>query len=98
MVESRYQARLIKTLKKLFPGCEILKADPSYQQGFPDLLILWKNFWAILEVKADSLASVQPNQDFYIDKLGKMSFAAYIFPENEKEVLNALQQAFKSSR
>jgi hypothetical protein len=27
-----------------------------------------------------------------------MSFAAYIYPENEKEVLSALQQAFKPPR
>lgn len=97
MVEGQYQTKLIKKLKKLFPGCEIIKTDSSYKQGFPDLLILWKTFWAILEVKAFAKANVQPNQDYYIKRLGKMSFAAYIYPENEKEVLCALQQAFKSS-
>lgn len=97
MIEGQYQTKLIKKLKKLFPGCEIIKTDTLYQQGFPDLLILWKSFWAILEVKAFEKANIQPNQDYYIKRLGKMSFAAYIYPENEKEVLCALQQAFKPS-
>ncbi len=95
MIESQYQNKIIKKLKKMFPDCEIIKNDASYQQGFPDLLILWNSFWAILEVKLSRLANVQPNQDYYIEKLGKMSFAAYIYPENEKEVLCALQQTFK---
>jgi hypothetical protein len=95
MTESQYQSKLIKKLEKLFPGCFILKNDPSYQQGAPDLIILWKNFWASLEVKASASSISQPNQGYYIDQLDAMSFAAYIYPENEEEVLNALQQAFK---
>lgn len=98
MTENQYQSKLIKKLEDLFPGCVILKNDSSYQQGIPDLVILWKDFWASLEVKASALASSQPNQDHYIERLDAMSFAAYIYPENEKEVLSALQQAFKPPR
>lgn len=98
MTESQYQSKLIKKLKNMFPGCEIIKGNASYQQGLPDLLILWNNYWAILEVKASVKANVRPNQNYYIQRLGKMSFAAYIYPENEKEVLRALQQAFKPPR
>ena len=76
----------------------ILKNDPSYQQGIPDLIIIWFEYWAALEVKSSAPANVQPNQDYYIEKLDDMSFAAYIYPENEKEVLSALEQAFKSPR
>lgn len=97
MTEAQFQTRLIADLKRIFPGCEIQKMDASYQQGFPDLLILWRDKWAVLEVKKAPTANSQPNQDFYIEKLGHMSFAAYIYPENKKEVLSALQQAFKSS-
>jgi hypothetical protein len=75
-----------------------MKSDPLYMQGLPDLIILWKNFWAVLEVKTSEMAGVQPNQDHYVERLGEMSFAAYIYPENEEEVLNALQQAFKPPR
>lgn len=98
MTENQYQAKIIRRLKEIFPGCEVIKTDASYQQGLPDLLILWENFWAVLEVKAAANSSIQPNQDHYIEKLSAMSFAAYIYPENEEEVLIALQQAFKPPR
>lgn len=98
MTESEYQAKLIKKLYKMFPGCIITKTDTQYQQGFPDLFIIWKNFWASLEVKASPSAPSQPNQEYFINRLDEMSFAAYIYPENEEEVLSALQQAFESPR
>jgi hypothetical protein len=98
MTENRYQAKIIKKLEEIFPGCVVLKNDTSYRQGTPDLTILWQNYWAVLEVKASASASSQPNQGYYIERLDEMSFAAYIYPENEEEVLNALQQAFKPPR
>jgi hypothetical protein len=98
VTEGQYQSGIIKKLEKMFPGCEILKTDAGYRQGFPDLIILWEEYWAALEVKIEPSSSSQPNQDYYVDKLNGMSFAAYIYPESEREVLNALQQAFKSPR
>jgi hypothetical protein len=97
MTENQYQAKLIKKLEKMFPGSIILKTD-LIRQGFPDLLIIWKKYWASLEIKASAVAKSQPNQGHYIKQLNKMSFAAYIYPENEEEVLSALQQAFKPPR
>lgn len=98
MTENQYQAKLIKKLREIFPGCVVLKSDPSYLQGIPDLILLWWGFWAALEVKISPMASTQPNQDYYIEKLNEMSFAVYIYPDNEEEVLGALQQAFKPPR
>lgn len=98
MTENQYQAKLIRKLERTFPGCVILKNDPSYRQGIPDLILLWNDFWASLEVKMSPSASSQPNQDYYVEQLNEMSFAAYIYPENEREVLDALQQAFESPR
>jgi Holliday junction resolvase-like predicted endonuclease len=98
MAENRYQAKLIKKLKDLFPGCVILKNDSGYRQGMLDLIILWGKYWASLEVKDSASSSMRPNQEYYIEQLDKMSFAAKIYPENEKEVLSALQQAFKPPR
>jgi hypothetical protein len=98
VTEAQYQAKVIKKLKLIFPGCSIMKTDSSYRQGFPDLLILWHKNWASLEVKISPDADRQPNQDYYVERLNDMSFAAYIYPENEEEVLNALQQAFESPR
>lgn len=98
MLESNYQAYLIKKLNRMFLGCLILKNDTDYMQGVPDLLILFENKWAMLEVKAYEGAPERPNQSYYITELDRMSFAAFIYPENEKEVLNDLQHAFQPRR
>lgn len=94
MKESKFQKNLIDKLKKIFPGCVILKNDSSYAQGIPDLTVLYKDKWAMLEVKASLSSKKQPNQMYYIDYLSEMSFAAVIYPENETEILHELQHAF----
>lgn len=93
MLERDYQSRLIRRLRQRFPGCIILKNDTDYLQGIPDLLILYNDRWAALEVKPSTNAPVQPNQEYYIDTMNNMSFAAFVYPDNEREVLDALQQA-----
>lgn len=92
--ENAFQAALIKDVKALFPGCVVLKNDPNYIQGFPDLTILYKDRWAVLECKKSLSASKRPNQEYYVDMLGEMSYASFICPENREEVLDELQQAF----
>lgn len=92
--ESSFQAKLIAKLKKMFPGCFVLKNDANYIQGFPDLTVLYRNKWALLECKRDSEAHKQPNQQYYIDRGNEMCFARFICPENEEEVLHDLQRAF----
>lgn len=98
MRENAYQAELIKKLRKLLPGCFILKNDSSYMQGVPDLLVLFGPCWAMLEVKASEFDPFQPNQEYYLEQLDAMSFAACIYPENEEEILSALQSAFTTRR
>lgn len=94
ILESSFQAGLIKEIKGMFPGCIVTKI--STRQGLPDLLILFNDRWAMLECKRDKNASKQPNQEYYVDLLNRMSFSRFIFPENKEEVLNELQQAFES--
>lgn len=96
MRESEYQRKLIKKLFILFPGCVVLKNDSEYMQGIPDLIVLYKNKWAMLEVKVSEDAELQPNQQYYIDQFKLMSFGSFIYPENEEDVLNALQQTFEN--
>lgn len=91
--ESAFQSDLIRDLKVLFPGSVILKTDANYIQGFPDILILYKDRWASLECKRSEHSSHQPNQDYYVEKLNGMSYSAFIFPENKEEILYELQQA-----
>lgn len=94
MRESEYQARLIKKLHAMFPDCTILKNDSGHLQGVPDLSILWNDKWAMLEVKISEDANVQPNQTYHVDRFNKMSYAAFIYPENEDLVLAELQDTF----
>lgn len=92
--ESKFQSDLIKELKGKFPGCIVMKNDPNYIQGIPDLIILHGDRWASLECKKSSSAHHQPNQDYYVEKMNAMSFSAFIFPENKEEVLNDLERSF----
>lgn len=98
--ESEFQGKLIKKLKKQFPGCMVLKNDPSYIQGIPDLLVLHNKHWAALECKRSKAAyerslKKNKNQQHYIDKMNGMSYASFIYPENEEEVLNEIQSALQ---
>lgn len=96
MRESKFQHELIQDLKKRFPDCIVMKNDPNYIQGIPDLLVLHGKHWASLECKKDASSKHRPNQDYYVDKMDKMSFSRFIFPENKEEVLDDLEQSFKS--
>lgn len=89
--EGRFKAELTQELYERFPGCIIMKNDEALLQGVPDMLILYNDRWAMLEVKRSLNAKRQPNQDYYVDVFNKMSFAAYISPENKEEVLHELQ-------
>lgn len=95
-LESGFQDNLIKDLKELFPGCMVFKMDQ--RQGIPDLLILFGKKWASLECKKYASAKRQPNQEYYVDLMNKMSFSSFIFPENKEEVLNELCKAFRTRR
>lgn len=97
-LESRYKRKLLDRIEDLFPGCKIFKLDTSWQTGSPDVLILWNKHWAVLEVKRSANEKKQPNQEYFVEELDEMSFSAIIYPENEEEVLDALQSAFRPRR
>lgn len=97
MLENEFQKKLIKEIKERFPDSIVLKNDANYIQGIPDLTILYEDKWATLEVKNSTKASHQPNQDYYVSEMNKMSFSSFIFPENKEDVLNALERSFKGS-
>lgn len=97
ILESKFQSRLIKRIKAEFGenNVIILKNDPDYIQGFPDLTVLGKKRYAVLECKRSKDASHQPNQDFYIAKANRLSYGKFIYPENEDEILNDLHNILK---
>lgn len=96
MLESKFQGKLIKDLEKIFDGCIIMKNDPNYIQGIPDLAVFHGGKWAALECKKSRNASHQANQDWYVERMNNMSFARFIFPENREEVLNELIEFFNT--
>ena len=96
--ENKFQAELIKELKAEYPDAIVTKLDANHIQGIPDLLILEGNKWAALECKRSAKENFQPNQPYYVEKMNNMSFASVIYPENKKEVLDALQSALRPSR
>jgi hypothetical protein len=96
--EAAYQAKLIKRLQAMLPEAIILKNNPDEVQGIPDLLILWGWTWAMLEVKKSANEPEQPNQAYYVGLMYEMSYAAFICPENEEEVLDELQSTLCSRR
>ena len=95
MSEATFQREVIEELKALFPGIVIVKQDSGYIQGIPDLLLLFGEQWAALEIKSAGDSRRRPNQEYYVDLMDRMSFAAFIYPENKKDVLRALQHTFK---
>lgn len=90
MRENKFQAKLIKDIKERLPDCIVLKNDPTYLQGIPDLTVFNNDKWATLEVKKSANASHQPNQDYYVEMMDHMSFSRFVYPENRDTVFSDL--------
>ena len=94
--ENQFQRTLVREIREHYNNeCIVTKLDSGYIQGIPDLLILHKDKWATLECKKSRNAHRQPNQQYYVDKMNKMSFSKFIYPENKEEVLNELYETLE---
>jgi hypothetical protein len=96
MRESHYQAMIKQRIGRRLPGAFVIKLSTDFVQGLPDLLVLFGERWAVLEVKASATEPYRPNQEYYLRLFAEMSFAATICPENEEEVLDELLKALQS--
>ena len=103
--EGKFKTDLKKEIQERLPGSMVFYLNPNDIKGIPDMEILYESRWAVLEAKAseedhkkDLKKPDKKNQSYYIDKMNKMSFAAFIFPENKEEVLNAMESALRSPR
>lgn len=94
--EGDFQSHLREEIEKRFPGSIVLRNDPSWLQGIPDLLIVYRDKWAALECKREEKGKHRPNQDYYVNLMNDMSYSSFVYPENEELVLDELQQAFGS--
>lgn len=96
MLESKFQSELIHKLNTRFPYCIVIKNDPNYIQGIPDLIVLNGDKWVALECKKSKTASHRPNQEWYVERMNSMSYATFVYPENQGEVLDEIQKLFES--
>ena len=96
MLENKFKTGLIRELKERFPGCMVVHLDPNEIQGISDLLVLYGTTWGALEGKKSASASHRPNQDYYVQQMDEMIFAAFIYPENKEEVLNELARSLEA--
>lgn len=95
-LERDFETDFIDDLERLFPGCEIIKGASMYRQGIPDRIMFYEDFYAFFELKRSARAAQQPNQGWYVEKFDSWSFAAFVYPENKNEVLDAVREAFES--
>jgi hypothetical protein len=86
----------MEELRQRYPEAIVVKNDANYLQGVPDVLMLLHDTWAAFEVKPYRDARTEPNQKYYVRLMNDMSFAAFVYPENKDEVLDALQFALAS--
>lgn len=96
MKENEFQSNFIKKIKTMFPDAIVMKNDPNYIQGIPDILVLHKNHWAAFECKKNRTAKHQPNQNYYVKRMNGMAYSAFVYPENEEDVLLGLQRSFEA--
>ncbi len=94
LTEAAIQTRLISRLKRVFPGCIVLKNDSQYLQGIPDLTLFYGDRWAWLEVKQFEDSPEQPNQRYYIELAKKMSYGAFVWLDNMEEIIDEIQRSF----
>ena len=97
MLEKDFQKNLVKKIEDRFPDAIVYKNEGK--KGFPDLTVLLDGpFWALLECKRAPKAAKGSLQPYWIDRGNSIGFARFINPDNEGEVLNDLEQAFRAHR
>lgn len=93
--ESDFKNKLYKEIRKRFPGTEVIPNDAGYIQGFPDATVYFPNGrYFLLEGKRTSTSAKQPNQDYYVNGSPLSKNAMFVYPENEKEILEELERRY----
>lgn len=92
-LERDFQSRLIREIHDRLPKAIVLKNDPSYLQGIPDLIVLHGDRYAMLEVKRSSRSPRRPNQRYYTDLFSRWSYGAFIHPGNKEQILDEMERS-----
>jgi len=97
-LEADYKPQLMQRIKRRFSKYGEVRFqhnnpnDPS-SQGIPDLTVFIGATWSLLEVKRSAKSKKRPNQDYWVEHYAQITFSAFICPENEEEVLDALERS-----
>ena len=92
-VEADFQRDLVKRLESSFPGSIVMKNDPSYIQGIPDLTMLYKNTFVAFECKRSPNERKRPNQQWYVDEINRNGGLAYfVYPENMEDTIDDISR------
>lgn len=91
--EGQFKTKAKKIIFKRYPGC-FMHEMKCGDQGIPDTLILYNEYWALLEFKDSEFAERQPNQAWYVDRFNRMGFSAFVYPENFDYILEQLDEYF----
>lgn len=104
-LEADYKPELMARIKQRFGqgqfgAVRFQHNDPNApsSQGIPDLTVYIGDQWFLLEVKRSEKSKKRPNQDWWIQEYKRYTFCAVIFPENEEEVLDALERSLEARR
>jgi hypothetical protein len=100
-LESQYKPQLMERIKTRFDEYGEVRFqhnDPNApaSQGIPDLTVFIGPYWSLLEVKRSEKSKKRPNQDWWIIHWMQVTFCSVIFPENEEEVLDALERSLEA--
>jgi hypothetical protein len=91
MTEREFQRKVKRKILETVPDAVVTKTDPTMSQGIPDLLILLPSGrFAALEVKTSAEAPHRPNQDYWVERLDKMGYSSFVYPENLNFVLDTI--------
>ncbi len=77
---------------RLLPGSLVLKNDPNYIQGIPDLMILHGDMWVYSGQRPRAMEFSEPG--YYVNQLTRLGFARFIYPRTSRRVFN---DAFSST-
>lgn len=92
VLERKFKKKVIEELHDIYPGAVLIGLDPEEIQGIPDLLFLYGPFWGTFETKRNLFSPVRPNQAFWVDKMNRMSYSSFLFPENKNDVFQDLDK------
>ena len=102
-LESNYQKRLVKKIRKMFPMCYLFVKEAKAIRGIPDLILTVNGRFIGLEVKRCESESKHRTgrtvlQRHNINKINRAGgYACFIYPENEEEVIEAISLISQSS-